>query len=155
MSWTVTKDSFGENKPVRIAILDLYEGKANQGMRCIREIIQQWSRNNNIEVESNEFDVRLKNELPAGEPGFNSLRRFPSKSTGAEGSLLWMTRPMSPLPALAAWAASTTCVNFGSAGNATGRLSTSKLRRPNTRERPDASIVTCPSGVRKTWYTWP
>ena len=29
-------------KTIRIAILDLYEGQANQGMRCIREIIAEW-----------------------------------------------------------------------------------------------------------------
>ena len=57
MSWT-------EKRSVRIAILDLYEGKANQGMRCIREIIQHWSKRTDLEVESVEFDVRLKNELP-------------------------------------------------------------------------------------------
>ena len=49
---------------IGIAILDLYEGKANQGMRCIREIIQQWKETHNLEVDTDEFDVRLKNELP-------------------------------------------------------------------------------------------
>lgn len=49
---------------VRIAILDLYEGAANQGMRCLREIIREWSRKNNYEVELSEFDVRQKNEVP-------------------------------------------------------------------------------------------
>ena len=56
--------NWSEKRLVRIAILDLYEGKANQGMRCIREIIKEWSESNNLDVESNEFDVRLKNELP-------------------------------------------------------------------------------------------
>ncbi|MES1220273.1 MAG: GMP synthase, partial [Bacteroidota bacterium] len=78
MSWT-------EKRSVRIAILDLYEGKANQGMRCIREIIQQWSENNNLDVASDEFDVRLKNELPdtsydiyisSGGPGDPLVSRF-------------------------------------------------------------------------------
>jgi homoserine O-succinyltransferase len=49
---------------VRIAILDLYEGVANQGMRCLREIIREWSIKNNYEVELCEFDVRQKNEMP-------------------------------------------------------------------------------------------
>jgi GMP synthase-like glutamine amidotransferase len=57
MSWT-------ENRTVRVAILDLYEGKANQGMRCIREILKDWSESNNLEMHTDEFDVRLKNELP-------------------------------------------------------------------------------------------
>lgn len=54
----------GENKPIRIAILDLNEGKPNQGMRCIREIIKEWSQTQNILVEKEEFEVRVKNELP-------------------------------------------------------------------------------------------
>lgn len=49
---------------LRIAILDLYEGKANQGMRCIRQIISEWSKFYGIATESKEFDVRLKNEVP-------------------------------------------------------------------------------------------
>jgi len=57
MNWT-------ENKPLRIAILDLYEGEANEGMRCIRQIIREWSLNHHIEVVVTEFDVRLRNEVP-------------------------------------------------------------------------------------------
>lgn len=49
---------------VRIAILDLYEGQPNQGMRCIRQIIQQWSDYHDVDVNVEEFDVRLKNEAP-------------------------------------------------------------------------------------------
>lgn len=53
-----------ENKVVRIAILDLYEGVANEGMRCIREIIQSWSNTNNIEVYVEEFEVRIEKKIP-------------------------------------------------------------------------------------------
>jgi homoserine O-succinyltransferase/O-acetyltransferase len=49
---------------IRVAILDLYEGQPNQGMRCLREILMQWSRDNDQPLEWNEFDVRLKNEVP-------------------------------------------------------------------------------------------
>lgn len=49
---------------LRIAILDLYEGQANQGMRCIREIINQWSEFYGLETQFDEFEVRLKNEVP-------------------------------------------------------------------------------------------
>ena len=49
---------------IRIAILDLYEGQPNQGMRCLREIINQWGEFTGLEVEWDEFDVRLKNEVP-------------------------------------------------------------------------------------------
>jgi homoserine O-succinyltransferase len=56
--------SLVEKKQFRIAILDLYEGVANQGMRCIREIINQFSDFNNLEISWDEFDVRQKNEIP-------------------------------------------------------------------------------------------
>lgn len=56
MSWIEQK--------IKIAILDLYEGQTNQGMRCIREIINQWSEQNEYDVQFDEFDVRLKNEVP-------------------------------------------------------------------------------------------
>jgi GMP synthase-like glutamine amidotransferase len=49
---------------IRIAILDLYEGQPNQGMRCIREIINQWSEFNHYDVSWDVFDVRLNNEVP-------------------------------------------------------------------------------------------
>jgi len=49
---------------VRIAILDLYEGAENQGMRCIREIIHHWGKMHHHNVELHEFDVRQKCALP-------------------------------------------------------------------------------------------
>jgi homoserine O-succinyltransferase/O-acetyltransferase len=49
---------------IRIAILDLYEGHENQGMRCLREIINQWGETNSFDVECDEFDVRGKNLVP-------------------------------------------------------------------------------------------
>ncbi len=57
MNWT-------EKKAVRIAVLDLYEGVANQGMRCIREIINQFGEVNNIDLSWDEFEVRQKKQVP-------------------------------------------------------------------------------------------
>ncbi|HJV20719.1 MAG TPA: hypothetical protein VJ552_12625 [Sediminibacterium sp.] len=53
-----------ERRKLKIAILDLYEGAANQGMRCIREIIQQWGATSSFEVGVTEFDVRLQQAVP-------------------------------------------------------------------------------------------
>ncbi|MCA6450968.1 MAG: GMP synthase [Chitinophagaceae bacterium] len=53
-----------EKKYVRVAILDLYEGQANQGMRCIRDILLQWETANQVELICQEFDVRLKLAVP-------------------------------------------------------------------------------------------
>lgn len=49
---------------MRIAILDLYDGVANQGMRCIREILNQYSDEHNIDTSWDEFDVRKNKEIP-------------------------------------------------------------------------------------------
>jgi homoserine O-succinyltransferase/O-acetyltransferase len=57
MSWT-------EKRAMRVAILDLYEGFANQGMRCIREILNQFGESNHVEVTFDEFEVRLKHQVP-------------------------------------------------------------------------------------------
>src|ERR1019366_5254833 len=56
--------NLNEKQSVRIAILDLYEGVSNQGMRGIREIINQFGEINQLNIEMDEFDVRLKNSVP-------------------------------------------------------------------------------------------
>ncbi len=52
------------NNMIRVAILDLYEGHANQGMRCIREILNQWADANQLDMEYDEFNVRQEMALP-------------------------------------------------------------------------------------------
>lgn len=78
MSWT-------EKRTVKVAILDLYEGKPNQGMRCIRNILKEFGESNEIDMISDEFDVRQKNQLPdtsydiyisSGGPGDPLVSRF-------------------------------------------------------------------------------
>ena len=53
-----------ETHPIRIAILDLNEGKPNQGMRCINQIVDQWKITNELNIIKEEFEVRVKNQLP-------------------------------------------------------------------------------------------
>jgi homoserine O-succinyltransferase/O-acetyltransferase len=76
-----------DNKEIRVAILDMYDGATNQGMRCIREILNQFSEVENINIGYDEFNVRQKNEVPdlsydiyisTGGPG------SPIDSTGTE-----------------------------------------------------------------------
>ncbi len=52
------------NSNLKIAILDLNNGFENQGMRCIREIIYNWSIEKAVTVTCVEFDVRQKLETP-------------------------------------------------------------------------------------------
>lgn len=56
--------NFNEKQTVHIAILDLYEGAENQGMRGLREILNQFGEINHLNIVLKEFDVRLKKELP-------------------------------------------------------------------------------------------
>jgi len=49
---------------LRIAILDLYEGQPNQGMRCIRQLIQEWSEFHSIDASFDEFEVRQLRQVP-------------------------------------------------------------------------------------------
>lgn len=56
--------SYNHREEVKVAILDLYEGHDNQGMRCIREILQRFGKAKNLDIVWEEFDVRRKNEVP-------------------------------------------------------------------------------------------
>jgi GMP synthase-like glutamine amidotransferase len=53
-----------DKKSLRVAILDLYEGQANQGMRCIRQLVKAYGENHHIDIEWDEFDVRLQQQIP-------------------------------------------------------------------------------------------
>ncbi len=81
-----------DNTPTRVAILDLYEGVANQGMRCLREIVRQYGAANNIDLRVDEFEVRLSKQVPdlsydiyisSGGPG------SPLDSAGSEWEALY------------------------------------------------------------------
>lgn len=56
--------NWNEKSMIRVAILDMYEGFANQGMRCIREILNQFSEAHNIDLEWDEFEVRVEKQVP-------------------------------------------------------------------------------------------
>jgi homoserine O-succinyltransferase/O-acetyltransferase len=49
---------------LRIAILDLYEGEANEGMRCIKELVGQFARESKFQVSYEVFDVRGAMQAP-------------------------------------------------------------------------------------------
>lgn len=47
-------------RKVNLAILDMYDGEPNQGMRCIHDILSKFSDS----ISFREFDVRGKSEIP-------------------------------------------------------------------------------------------
>lgn len=48
------------NNQIRVAVLDMYNGEPNQGMRCIIDIINRFNQMVTFQI----FDVRGKNEFP-------------------------------------------------------------------------------------------
>ena len=49
---------------LKIAILDLYDGQPNQGMRCIQDIVVRYGQENSLDLQYQIFRVRDKNEMP-------------------------------------------------------------------------------------------
>lgn len=91
-----------DNKPIRIAILDLYEGQANQGMRCIREILVNWAEENRYTLVYDEFDVRLALEVPDTSYDIYISSGGPGSPLESEGSE-WENRYFNWLRSVEAW----------------------------------------------------
>lgn len=51
-------------RKIKVAILDLYEGHPNQGMRCIRELLDGYSASHGIDLTYDEFEVRIRRQVP-------------------------------------------------------------------------------------------
>jgi GMP synthase-like glutamine amidotransferase len=49
---------------IHIAVLDLYDGSANMGMECIKDILEDWSKKYSVKIITTYFDVRVNNEIP-------------------------------------------------------------------------------------------
>lgn len=71
---------------MKVAILDLYDGVANQGMRCIRNIINDFAISYGIEITTTEFDVRGKLEVPGTEFDLYISSGGPGSPLDSEGS---------------------------------------------------------------------
>ena len=52
------------SEPIKIAILDLYNGEPNEGMRGLREVISSMNSIHEIAIEWKEFDVREAKNYP-------------------------------------------------------------------------------------------
>ena len=82
--------NFNEKQTIRIAIVDLYDGYENQGMRGIRDLLKQFGEINHLNIISKEFDVRQKNELPDTSYDIYISTGGPGSPTESEG-LEWDT----------------------------------------------------------------
>jgi len=78
-------------KKIHIAILDLYEGIVNEGMRGIRQLIEEFEADSHLMVKVEIFDVRLKAEVPDLSFDVYISSGGPGSPLDSEGSL-WETR---------------------------------------------------------------
>ncbi|QKG52674.1 type 1 glutamine amidotransferase [Hymenobacter sp. BRD67] len=74
---------------IRIALLDMYNNFPNEGMRCIRQLLQQAEAANHVRFEIDTFNVRVTAELPDFEYDIYI-------STGGPGSPLPSDEPWEP-----------------------------------------------------------
>lgn len=51
-------------RQIKVALIDMYEGVENQGMRCLRELINHWADFHHYDLILDEFEVRIKHEIP-------------------------------------------------------------------------------------------
>ena len=71
---------------LRVAVLDLYDGAENQGMRCIKELLNQFSDINSIDMSIDIFDVRRKNEVPNADHDVYISSGGPGSPIDSEGT---------------------------------------------------------------------
>jgi homoserine O-succinyltransferase len=71
---------------IRVAILDLYEGQPNQGMRCIREILREYGQDHDLEIVADEFEVRVEKNVPDGSYDIYISSGGPGSPLDSEGS---------------------------------------------------------------------
>jgi homoserine O-succinyltransferase len=74
------------DRKLKVAILDLNEGHANQGMRCIREILNQYGETNNMDLQWDEFEVRLEKQVPGMDYDIYISSGGPGSPLESEGS---------------------------------------------------------------------
>jgi GMP synthase-like glutamine amidotransferase len=48
----------------KVAILDMYEGVSNEGMRCIREILSAYGATHGLQLQVQEYEVRRQQQVP-------------------------------------------------------------------------------------------
>lgn len=77
---------YNAKNPLRIAILDLYEGQPNQGMRCLRNIVSEFGKVHELPIELREYDVRLKRTVPGLEADVYISSGGPGSPLDTEGS---------------------------------------------------------------------
>lgn len=87
---------------VRVAILDLYEGQANEGMRCIRDILERMVDTVGLNLQVDEYDVRQKCNLPGLDHDIYISTGGPGSPIDSKG-LPWDTAYFNWLASVESW----------------------------------------------------
>lgn len=80
------KNQPATEKKIKVAILDLYEGMENQGMRCIRELLDTFQLPDGYTLMRKEYDVRVKEEVPGLDYDIYISSGGPGSPLESEGS---------------------------------------------------------------------
>lgn len=76
-----------EKTSIKVAILDLYDGHPNQGMRCFQEILDKYKTQNHLDLSYKVFDVRGKNEVPGVDFDIYISSGGPGSPVDSEGTV--------------------------------------------------------------------
>src|SRR5580704_8001612 len=75
-----------DKQSVTVAVLDLYNGIENEGMRGISEILERYREKNELNLTYEVFDVRKKVEVPGTEFDIYISSGGPGDPLESEGS---------------------------------------------------------------------
>ena len=89
-------------QPISIAILDLYEGAPNEGMRCIRALVQAIKSEEEKEIISTEFEIRLQHDIPTLDHDIYISSGGPGSPIESEG-LAWDNSYMEWISSIEKW----------------------------------------------------
>lgn len=89
------------NQEIKVAVLDLYDGIENQGMRCFQEILTRYREVSELNLTYEIFDVRQKAQVPGTEFDIYISSGGPGSPLDSEGSV-WENKYFELIDALEA-----------------------------------------------------
>lgn len=76
-----------EKTTIKVAIIDLYNGHPNQGMRCFQDILDKYRLQNQLELSYQVFNLRGNNEIPGIDFDIYISSGGPGSPLESEGSV--------------------------------------------------------------------
>jgi GMP synthase-like glutamine amidotransferase len=86
----------------KVAVLDMYEGAPNEGMRCIRKLLTDYAATHGLNLQFQEYDVRLHQQVPDLSYDIYISTGGPGSPVASEGSA-WETAYFSLVNQLMDW----------------------------------------------------